>query len=343
MKRVLAGGLVAAVALGGCSLRTQGLALSTQVALQVSNPELLALPGPLWGAVVWVGAGGLETTAVAPLQADGGVVLFVEAPADFAQLDAGPIDVLTFEGVGVYRPRLIVFEDVNHSGTFDFDGLDAGAGDRVVGVDVIESEAYAPNPDAMLQAFSPEETDSYYAATGGVFTPYLRVTLNSQDTLDLDAPAPVPISLTEGPAADVDLACQRGESLSSLSLEQVLDAPESVVINAGLNAAQLCGKAASICVQESLDGQAPEVTPVQLDDRVLFVQCQAVDELESVITVEAVDSCDGCNCNWTTTAQAYVVASSARPSWWPCGVGVEYCQGSGNLLALSEGCVSLPP
>jgi hypothetical protein len=342
--------LALSVMLAGCAVRTQGEVYTLPVAVEVDNSEGLSFSGPLWAAVVWMGDAGVETTASAPVDFPtpdagvGTVTLQLSAPADIDQLGLKPLETLELGGgVPVYRPRLVVYENTTGQTLFQFDGEDAGAGDRVVAVDGNVSMAYVLDLDGQLQTLDASDTDSYYAATGGLYTPFAEVALDTTTgNLAFDTGGPLALTVTEGPEADADLACGRAVAQAAFTEVDLLTTPATIDVDTGLDPEQVCGTSVGACQSVWLDGVTPPATAdINLDDHLRVTQCEQSGALESFLVFDAVRGCRGCSCQWTATLQVYVATSAKPPAWWPCGTPVPFCSPPGSFLALDLTCAGL--
>jgi len=334
--------LIFLCALAGCSVRTQGQASSGRVQVVVSDPEALNPAGRLGVAVVWVGNNGLEVTASALVPDAGGVTVPVEAPADAARLGLTPVDALQLaQGTPMYRPRLVVFEDTNRSGAFEFDGLDAGAGDRVWAADDADGVGYLLDLEGMLSSVSSSETDRYYASTGGLYTPYVPTAADSSGAFQLAPDAPITLSLGEGPSADTSVGCERSVTEPQLSLDNSFAVPPTVFVNTGIDLGPVCAATTSQCQQSALALlPAPPHTTFEVDDHWQVVECRRSGLLESTIVFDSRHRCAGCSCAWQGVKTVYVAATTALPPWWPCGLSVPYCNETGTLLSVSFTCIN---
>jgi hypothetical protein len=344
-RAALAAGVVSA--LTACSVSTQGLAVSAQVQVAVTDSQGLGIAGPYGAVMAWVGGLGLEPVGPVPLAVpppDGGslATLTVEVPADFQQLDAGPIEILQLgPGISVYRPRVVVFQDSNGNGTFEYPGIDGGVGDRVLGVDGTVSIAYVPDVEGMLASLGATATDRYYAATGGLFTPYLPVFVDGNGAIQLGDNVPIPIDVVEGDVPREDLGCERSVSEDPLSLSKAFQVPGTYHVDLGLDATAICGGVTGTCVQEALTPLGPPaLPPFRFDDHWYIVQCRQSGPLQSLLVFDARETCGGCTCNWTGSLDVEVAGSDALPPWWPCGNPLPYCAQAGSLLTVNVTCAT---
>jgi hypothetical protein len=270
------------------------------------------------------------------------VALTVSVPVDFPQLDAGPMEILQLgPGIPIYRPRIVVFQDTNGNGTFEYPGIDGGAGDRVLGVDGTVSIAYVPDVEGMLASLGASDTDRYYAATGGLFTPYLHVFVDGNGDIQLGDALPVPIGISEGEVPREDLGCERSVQEDPLSLSKAFAVPGTYHVDVGLDATAICGGLTGTCRQEPLTPLGPPALPAFFrDDHWYIVQCRQSGPLQSLLVFDAQQTCGACTCNWKGSLDVKVAGSGALPPWWPCGNPLPYCAQAGSLLTVNVTCAT---
>ncbi|MHB8872822.1 MAG: hypothetical protein ACYC8T_03975 [Myxococcaceae bacterium] len=336
-----------ACALIGCTVRTQKVAEVGSVRVQVASLPGVAATNPVGVALVWVGASQAKVTAGAPLP---GLMAEVElplsAPDDPAALGLAPEERIFIGSteVAVYRPRIVVFEDVDHSGAFEPAFLSGGGTDRVLGADTLESVAWIMDPEGMLRGFRAPDADLYYASTGGLLTAFIRVSVPEGSLLLAQLDSPVPVVATGGADPELYLACHRVVRTTTQQLEEALAHSGTFHVDTPLDPLVVCGTQAGVCVGEDLDALAPpSFELVQAQDVWHVVQCRRASQLESVVVVDSHRECANCTCDWLGELNAYVASSSSLPAWWPCGTKVPYCDAAGSILTVGRECLPAVP
>ncbi len=295
-------------------------------------------------AVVFVLPGEFFVTADGPVEFGAVMAVPLLAPGgDWpTRLGAREIAVLpsTLE-IPIYRPRLVIYEDVDGSGSFH-PTIREGGVDRVLAVDGASSGPYiaiALDLDAALAKMSFEETQDYYAATGGVYTPFFRVQSEGgafRLWRELDA-GPLRLTATDSPLAAEHLACNRQPIYVYGDPAEAL--PVTAHVDVALSPVEVCGISITSCAHEELEALAPpEISEVITYALRRNSQCRSNAWLEVLLVHTAKLSCGGCQCNYETTTHAYFAAPGGTPSWWPCGEALAFCDSELPLYQLDDTC-----
>jgi hypothetical protein len=313
--------------------------------VSLTDPHAIA-PQALRFAVVWTPSDGTAATfvvsydeAVAGPTSSFEIELALPSQDVIARLQ--PIERLQLaadarvRSVDAYRPRLVAYEDTDASGAFEpalLGSADSGS-DSLLAIDS-GSIAAILDLEAALRELPLEWSDEFYAASGGRFTPFVRV----------EASAPLLLS-TASP--DQTLELERS-SFAALSLECLRPTfPESdrstrVLVDSAVDPA-VCAIHAPECESVDLSNTAPpELSPVDSLGLERIVQCQERAPLQSLVIQERRPICEACDCTRQVVTSAYIADQSFLPPWWPCGTTVGFCPPDFSFIGLVVGCDGLP-
>ena len=343
MKAIVAG--IAAV-LAACSVDSGSLPRSSSVAITVHSATPMSSAAPLRYAVVFIYPGDFVVTADGPIAADETITVPLTTPFDRWEQMVTPLETAILPSntsLDVYRPRIVVYEDIDQSDDFA-PNVVAGGVDRIVAIDSGSSStsvAAVPDLDTVLSKMTFEETEAYYAASGDRYTPFIRVQAAS-GYLELTNAAragPVRLDLAESPIPGEHFVC--GRSAVYLYGDPLAPATHvSVLLDSGIDPGEVCGATIPACATIAFaDLPAPDFSesPDQAHRRV--VQCRANERFQVVVIQEADMNCNTCVCNYSDTAAAYFANPLALPTWWPCNVSVGICESSLPLYELDAACV----
>lgn len=333
------------VALAGCRPDVARTPLPSSVVVTFSNPAALALPPDLRLALVFTHPDLLVATKsvvsvdpAAPLAVD-----LTTPPADW-ETGLDPVEAVTFPSlstVNVFRPRFVLYEDTDASGS-------PTLGDHIWAIDTSSSGASVAavlDLETTLARMTYEESQSYYAATGGLFTPFMRV-MGSRGFLQLidgQRAGPLTLKITDSPIPEQHLRCRRDPVY--LSGDPL--APSSrvtVQVDLGVDRAAFCGSTLPDCTLTSLvDIAPPDVTPLATEGHRRVAMCRQDQDVQTLVVQTSTMKCESCSCTYDTTASVWVATIGSVPSWWPCGAAVELCTSSAPLYQIDEACLPATP
>lgn len=265
-----------------------------------------------------------------------------------------------------YRPRVLLYQDVNANGELDLaptvagwqsdagvegnlDGStgargDAGSfpaarssSDRVLASDrVLQSVIAWQDPKRTLRSLSRVDVKEYYQLAPG-FSHFAFVHATRSH---LSEPGPVGLSFDHPNVLHSDLICERQVA----TIEK--RAAVQMRVDALLDAQQICGLDYTDCeAVDFLTAPAPTWDAQRRQSDPSFwrigAQCKTNGELDALLILERRTTCEYCYCTVHHQRTTYVARSKAVPAWWPCGNEVSYCN-AGSLHELSEDCPPLP-
>jgi hypothetical protein len=337
------------VLLAGCSSGSPGPPEPRIVGARIANPHQVELSHPLRYTTLWttgspqrywvLGGGPLNAKTgefQVELRLPASEVIRKLAPQDDLYLSTQNTEVLTYEVVQTHRPRVVVYEDVNHDERLDLEDNGATDPDRVLAIDDDYSTMGAVlDLEQLLRRSAPALVDLYYKATGGRFTAFVPL-MGNADYLYLGAEDfAYSFSLEDAGLALASLQCLRSVSTASRAL------PPSVVLDDSLDTA-LCGLDYGACRSEPLEKlPAPAVSMVRSSRAQRQAICRRREGLEALAVSETRLGCERCKCVSENELDVFVAASEALPSWWPCGKEVGYCQSESSLTASPSECFGL--
>ncbi len=234
-------------------------------------------------------------------------------------------------------PRLIAYLDHDHSGDFD-PSIDSP--DQVLGTDSPQNRiGWLVDPEDALSRLSPEATESYYQATGGLYTPFLVYPLPQTTDLLPVARLAIPIDASRLSIANSDLRC-RGLLRNGPELEPEI----KLWVDRSLDPAIVCGLDIADCRPvDTSTLTAPELPPQTRINPVVSrtAQCRRRLGVELLVLQEQRIRCDGrCICAEAVKIEAVATSTSAEPpSWWPCGQELPYCDSSLPLYRVDPKCL----
>ena len=330
--------LAAAFWSAACGLAEQRTPQPSETAVAVYNVLADDTRGNLRLALVWIDDD-LRTTAdvpVPPVAAEGGeqtVLLPLRSAAGFPIASYQPQETVRIPNTSLmlsgYRPRVVLYDDVDDNGAFTPDVLGHQGPDRVLGIDNgVTSVCALSDLEAALQMMTLEETDMFYAGTGGIFTPFVQVESGSPLIFLPAVFTPILITVSDAPVPREQLHCGRQnvrvyDSLTSPSLRA------SGIVDVSLDASTLCGSNLATCVTEDFSTMpAPDLHAVSSDGHVRILQCRRGTLAEALVIHSGVRVCDSCVCEADLHEDAYFAAPDALPTWWPCGDAIPYCDSS---------------
>jgi hypothetical protein len=258
------------------------------------------------------------------------------APTNDLYLATPTADVRSYQVVDAYRPRVVVYEDVNDNEQLDLEPVAGAEADRVLAVDQdYYTMGAVLDVEALLREAAPALVDLYYEATGGRFTAFVP-TMGSGDYLYLGtADFAYSLSLDDSGLALASLQCLRSVSNRSTTL------PPNVVLDDALDTA-LCGLDYGACRSESLEQlPAPPVGTVRSSGTQRQAVCRRREGLEALAVSETHLECERCTCTSQSVLDVFVAPSNALPSWWPCGDEVIYCNSEASLTSYPSECLGL--
>jgi hypothetical protein len=340
-----------AVAVGlaaGCDVASLRRPQPSSVPISVQSPRAVELTAPLRYAVVFGTVGGFVVTADGPVTLGDTFPVPLRLPPAGWENSVTPLESVilpSHTSLDVYRPRLLVYEDLDQSGDFAPASQPNGV-DRVVAVDNsvgVPSLGVVPNLDTVLANMTLEETAAYYEASGHRYTPFIRVQATSGylELIEAATADPIRLDIADSPVPAERFVC--GRSAVYLYGDPLTPATHvSIQVDSSLDAASVCGATIPACTSAVFAGMpAPDFSTLDTQAHRRVVQCRLTDRFQVVIIQDAELRCADCLCNYETTADAYFTAPSNVPDWWPCGTGgtVNYCDSTLPLYDIDAACV----
>lgn len=327
--------LLALFALFGCRPTADAPQRAGRVTLQLSASPNLVVEHEIRIAVVWLVQRDEEDAPIEYLVTLDQSITSTDTPVSLSLLPpAERIDELTpVESIGfgfnglvptfgrAYRPRFIVYEDLDDTRSFDVASIEEGRPDRIIGGDSSFNAfvAYVFDLDVMLSQLTTEQFAAYEVATEGVYTPFVGV-LGAYDDLGIAPPREASIGLddTDVPAASVRCRHQ------IFGVESPpIDA--SVLVNPPLDPLVVCGIDATSCEAATLMSLPAPVVVDEEDEPLAGVTCRRNSQLEMLSFFAQRVACNGCACVVDRTVRAFATTATAAPDWWPCPETIPYC------------------
>jgi len=335
--------LALVVALAGCRPETAHAPLASSVEVNFSNPGAVPLPADLRLSLVFTyGDVPVATTSLVSVDPATTPTVDLTTPPGDWETGLDPVESVTFPSlstVNVFRPRLVLYEDTDASGS-------PTLGDHIWAIDTASSGASVAavlDLETTLGRMTYEESQSYYAATGGLFTPFMRV-MGSRGFLQLvdgQRAGPLTLKITDSPIPEEHLRC--GRDPVYLSGDPLAPSPHvTVQVDLGVDRAAFCGSTLPDCTQASLaDVTPPDVTPLATEGHRRVAMCRQDADVQTLVVQTSTMTCASCSCTYDTTAHVWAVTVGSVPSWWPCGGTVDVCTSSLPLYQIDAAC--LPP
>lgn len=318
----------------------------SSVLLSVNATRSLAVTEQLRYAVVFTYANEFAVSSDSPVAATDLVEVPLVTPAGDWEHLVTPLETALLPsrtGLDIYRPRFVVYQDGDASGTLTAGAIDAGL-DRIMGIDSSSSApsvAAIPSLDKVLSKMTLEETEAYYEATGGAYTPFVHVQTTSGyvELVDSADATPIRIDLSDSPIPAERFSC--GRNAVYLYGDPVTPATDlHAYIDAGIAPAEVCGATIAACTGTDLSTLAsPDVTESDAQANRRIVQCRANGAFDVLVIQTATMTCEDCTCSYVTSADAYFARTGATPTWWPCGSGVNYCDSNVPLYHIDAKCL----
>jgi hypothetical protein len=308
--------------------------------------------GPLRLAVAWQQGVGVNqrwlTTYDSPLQADRtsqAITLTLPPAASCAELSN------TYEaGFGcskdaeyeiearVVMPRIVVYEDVDQSGTLDPDLPYVPGIDRIWGVN--ETSSYQSSVvafqslDQTLSTLPLEAAECIRTYTEDTYSAFFmgeQISDTTVSPLPGDSGLSASISLSPTDYARVVMGCP-GVANSLVSYGSTTSATSSTWVDSAV-ADDPCAQAPGSCTRMAI----PALAWSDLDSEPYpgyerTVECFVVGSLDVLLVSEQHLACQDCDCQWNALNSSWVADSSKLPAAWPCGHIIEYCSTPGQSL-----------
>jgi hypothetical protein len=336
-------------AAAGCSAGAPGALQAGVVALSVQDADPPVATGPLRYAVAYSYGSGFAVTADEPIEIGTTVSVPLVLPRGRWEAGVRPIESVTLPSLStleIYRPRLLVYEDVDQSGSLLPAGVEGGS-DRVLAIDTSStgpSVAAVIDLDTALAQMTFEETEAYYAASGGRYTPFIRVQSAGglMQLVDANKASPITLKLSDSPVAGEHLRCRRdavylyGDPLS-------LATQVKAYVDTGIDHISVCGTVIADCSTEAFASlPPPDLRDVDTAAHRRLAQCRSNGSFDVLVIHSAEMTCGQCMCNYVVSSEAYFAAVGVTPSWWPCGTAVPKCTSLLPLYDIDPNCVSAP-
>jgi hypothetical protein len=314
-------------------------------AVEVVLSDQRAAPSvaPLRYAVVWTLAqdefvvtddgpvGSPEERPLAKLELPSQATLQRLSPVEPLALSTRPSDELA----RAYRPRVVVYEDVDESADFAPNLRQSAGPDRVLGIDQDDRGIAALlDVEAALEALPMESQSFYYFATGGRFSAFLSV-LSGTPLEPVSWSPNLGIVLDDTDYGALSLECLRPSFLPKL-------ADTTIELGTGVDPA-LCGLFASSCHTSDLNVlPAPDFASAMSDGFERTARCGRRDGLQALTIKERHATCEECLCSNEMGSSVFVADAAQLPAWWPCGSQVPFCAGE-ELVSLDTACELADP
>lgn len=334
------------LALAGCDVSSRRQLQASILPITVQSARTMVVAAPLRYAVVFNYPNTFAVTADGPVNVGDTIEVPLRTPSSGWENLVTPLETAILPSqtnIDVYRPRVVIYEDIDQSGDFAPTSVLHGV-DRIVAIDSstgVPSFAVVPDLDTVLSRMSLEETTAYYAASGNRYTPFIRVQSASGylELVESVRADPVRLDLADSPVPAERFVC--GRSAVYIYGDPLEPATHLTVdVDSTINAADVCGATIPACASSVFaDMSVPDfsVSDTQAHRRV--VQCRLTDRFQVVIIQDAVLTCADCMCNYETTANAYFAPVDTVPAWWPCGVSITYCDSTLPLYDIDSACV----
>lgn len=329
-----------------CGIETHRSPQPSSVQVSLANPYELAIKHPLVSAVVittpdphdrdHASVGADQTGATLTLEPLSSALENQVTPAETAALDSN-------ENLSVYRPRLIVYEDVDNDQQFNpTPPLGTGV-DQVRAIDEGSAVTVAAvlGLDHTLQGLTLEEQEAYYQLTGGIYTPYIFVSGSSGNLalIRADEVGPIQLALSDSPVPQQELSCGRGR-VSVYGDGTGATRNIHALVSLTLDPYIACGVDIPDCTGVDLPNwPAPALdTSHNTPAFVRLTQCRTNGVIQTLIVQEATRTCSSCVCPMTSLATVYFADGASTPPWWPCGAAIPFCDSTLPLYYMDTSC-----
>jgi hypothetical protein len=330
-----------------CGIDQHKVPQSSSARIAATNPLNMIFSSALRGAVVWTSSSLVVSADVALDLAQASTTVPLTPVSADVENQVTPVESVELSKtttLSIYRPRLIVYEDVNGSGVFEPGPPLANGVDVVRAIDqgTAVSVADLLDLDHVLRGLSLEEAQAYYELTDGVYTPFIFVTTSSGGLalMRKDDVEPISLRLSDSAVPQEELACGRnrvtiyGDGTGATRNIHALVAQT-------LNASLVCGVDIPDCHSVDLANLAePSLTATRTDAFVRLLQCRTDGVIQSLIVQEAERTCNNCVCPMTPLATVYFTDAASAPPWWPCGVSIAFCDSTLPLYFMDTTCPS---
>ena len=332
------------LALCACSIETHRSLQPASVQVSLANPYQLT-KSPLVSAVVITTPDPHDRGDAPLLAGQTGATLILDplssdlenrvTPAETVELDSN--EILT-----VYRPRLIVYEDVDNDQQFNPKPPLGTGVDEVWAIDEGSAVTVAAvlGLDNTLSELTLEEQEAYYQLTGGVYTPFIFVSGSSGRLAltRLDQIGPIQLALSDSPVPQEELSCGRGRvSVYGDGTGATRNIHALVALT--LDSAVACGVDIPDCTSVDLPNlPAPALDATRTPGSVRLTQCRTNGVIQALIVQEAKRTCSNCVCPMTPLATVYFADGASVPPWWPCGAAVPFCDSTLPLYYMDTSC-----
>jgi len=332
--RVVLASLVALPGLlGACSTGRPERPESFETEVRLNFPGDADL-GALRAAAIWVSVDGEDddwiATADVELEDPRRFELELTVPKSVRRDRLTPQERLTFVSTPrvsalVYRPHLVVYRDVDENQRLNADLFDRTGPDQILALDYQTGVAAVLDVEALLRRLPDERAESFYRATGGRFTEFVKTGVLGGLQI-LDPRQPVALEMREPELSRQLIECARA-ALSSSSTISTLTVSDALDLNT------FCDITRSGCRSEDLDQLDP--VPKWQPDPYLgsgwWPICHERAGVQSLVVAKSTDVCDECRCRSEFRIETYVASLDALPDWWPCGDEVELCRDASSL------------
>lgn len=245
----------------------------------------------------------------------------------------------TGNGLLLVEPiRFALYDDLDGTAGFQ-DGMQVLGPDRILAIDEPpRGYGWVPQLEQQLAVPRPPTVSAYYALTGDRYTAFVPLFRPLDGTVALDASTTsVSVDISQAALAPTRLAC--GQGFSSPRTEDILH----LQVDDALDADALCGLEVADCSAvriEELDPRGFVPSPPTGAHGNITIQCRRRGALETVVIETNRRLCRpaDCVCERFTETHAVLTATTAPPSWWPCGDTIPYCASSRPLYRTDPPC-----
>jgi len=312
------------------------------VAVRAEAAKRVNPTGPLRLAVIWMtqigNHPGWVTTLDEPIeQVNATQRVSLQLPPISARasiIERSEVDIECGEDADYFTasvvvPRFVVYEDLDHNGTFNPNIPSLSGTDRVWAVTAPKSGATSlvafEDLDAALSQQPTEIAECVREKTGGPYTAFFMGNYYTGYVTPTAASLAVALELTDTDYARVTLGCDTSVSSYPYDYTPTTIASRTAIIDTPATGITCVGSPFT-CSEGDVSASLPSsLSSLQYPGYTWAATCTASGSLDVLWTFEYALKCDGCTCSWTENDAAWVVESTAAPVTWPCGKALKYC------------------
>jgi hypothetical protein len=229
-------------------------------------------------------------------------------------------------------PRLVLYQDVDGSGSLNADLPYSSGVDRVWAVGAIgsvPSEIVAfLDLDETLSMGGLEMSECVRELTQGLYVPFLMGQGYPSYVEPTGATLSATLELSPTDYPRVAMGCEDSsasalsQSVGSLSLGSREATVDTEILD------DLCATTTLPCDVDDLESPtAPDLAITSYPGFVEMTRCAVQGSFDILWHREVTLECEDCSCIRVETGHLWIADESALPSWWPCGDSVDYCAG----------------